>query len=63
MKMLIPFAVAAVLLISLRWMRNGGGGEVGRRVRCSDWRAWRDAMDEKEEELRQLRAMEPKINE
>lgn len=58
--MLIPFIVAAVLILITSWLRRGNGGEFGRRVRRSDWLAWKDAMNEKQQELEDLKKVEPK---
>lgn len=53
--------VAAVLYGFLFWVRSGAkGGVVGRRIRDSDWQAWRMAMDDAERKLRELRAAEPR---
>ena len=60
MMALAPFIVAAVLFLLLAWMRRGNGGSIGRQVRLSDWHAWRDAVNEKQQELDDLKKVEPK---
>lgn len=53
--------VAVVLYGGLYWLRQGKrGGIIGQRVRDSDWQSWRMAVEEKERELRELRAAQPK---
>jgi hypothetical protein len=56
------FAVPILLFGLVFWLRKPGkGGAVGRRVRYSDWLAWRDAMDETHRKLEELRKVEPKL--
>lgn len=54
----ITFATLSAFLAFAR--RPGSCGAIGRKIRQSDWLAWRDAMNEKEQELEQLRKLEPK---
>lgn len=57
--MALPLALA--LYGGLFWLRSGHrGGWLGQRVRDSDWQSWRMAVEDKERELRELRAAEPK---
>lgn len=59
--MLAAFITGAGLWIFLSIARRPGRcGTLGRKIRESDWQAWRDAVDEKERELMQLKRMEPK---
>ncbi len=63
MKILIIFGVAIGLQLLLWWFRQPNkGGEVGRRVRNSDWYAWSMAVKDREQELAELKAVEPKTN-
>lgn len=59
--MIAAFITAAVLSVFVAIARKPGKcGAIGRTIRRSDWLAWRDAMNEKEQELEQLRKLEPK---
>jgi hypothetical protein len=59
--MIAAFITAAVLHVFVAIARRPGScGTIGRKIRQSDWLAWRDAMNEKEQELEQLRKLEPK---
>lgn len=61
------FAALALLLPiglygALAYFRSGPrGGAIGRAVRASDWYSWRIAVEDKERELAELRASEPKL--
>jgi hypothetical protein len=59
----IVIPIALILSVSLAWLRNGHGGNFGEAIRRSDWYAWRDAVEDKERELSELKASEPKIKE
>jgi len=56
----IGIVVLICVVLFVRLARNGGGGEVGRRIRNSDHFAWECAIQEQEEKLRELREAEPK---
>jgi Sec-independent protein translocase protein TatA len=56
-----PVVVAIILIILLNRMRKPGrGGAVGRAIRNSDWHSWKSAVEDKERELAELKAAEPK---
>lgn len=60
--MITAFITGASLWIFLAVARRPGRlGALGRKIRASDWDAWRDAVEEKEQELTQLRKAEPKL--
>jgi hypothetical protein len=55
-----PLIAALILFSALYFLRKPGrGGSLGNRIRNSDWWAWRDAMNDKQRELDELRAAEP----
>lgn len=60
MSAIIPFLVAALLIVALSYARKGGLGEMGRRIRNSDRWALEDAIAQKEHELEELKALRPK---
>lgn len=62
MKLLLPILVAVGGILFLKWVRAGHdrGGEVGRKIRWSDWMAWKYAVDEMEAKLSELKKAEPK---
>lgn len=60
MSMIIPFLVAALLIVALHHARKGGLGELGRRIRNSDRWALEDTIADKERELEELKALRPK---
>ena len=47
----LVIAVFAGLHLLLYWMRKGGGGVVGRRVRQSDYWALQDAIEDKKRDI------------
>ena len=59
MKPFIPFLVFLGCIAFFAFARKSGG-RLGQAIRESDWQAWRYAVDEKEAELRALRAAEPR---
>ena len=61
--MFIIGCIVLIILVSfISYARSGEtrGGKLGQRIRNSDHWAWVDAVREKEEELKELRAAEPK---
>jgi len=60
MKIVIFFAVVALLQGLLFWFRHKGcGGKIGQCIRNSDWHAWQSAVQDKERELAALKGAEP----
>jgi hypothetical protein len=56
----IVLPTVLILFGGLAWLRSGHGGKFGEAIRNSDWHSWRMAVDEKERELTELKAAEPK---
>lgn len=57
--MMLPIVGALIMYAGLAWMRSGHGGEVGRRIRNSDYWAWEMAVEDKERELAELKRAKP----
>lgn len=56
--LLIPLGLMLVMRFYFEKPNRGGG--LGRKIRSSNWQSWRDAMNDKELELEELRKVEPK---
>ena len=56
----IVIPVALLLVAGLSWTRAGHGGRFGAHIRASDWYSWRDAVNEKERELAELKSADPR---
>ena len=57
----IGLAVLVVWIILCMLARKGKCGTIGAKIRASDHDAWRQAVEQRENELRDLQNMEPKL--
>ncbi len=59
-EIVILASTAGGFLALRKWCSRGGGGKFGAKVRASDHDSWRDAVEQQEQYLRELKSREPR---